>query len=70
MSLVQKKGVPATRKKKQVSNDKQKRLMAVVATVLVGSGIAIGAFATNHVRDFKERSDTYDAMIATVQKRD
>lgn len=63
-----KKGVPATRKKKQVSNDKQKRLIAVVATVLVGSGIAIGAFATNQVQDFKERSDTYDAMIATVQR--
>lgn len=58
----------ATRKKKQISKEKQNRLMAVVATVLVGSGIAIGSFATNQVRDLGDRSNTYDTMIATVQK--
>ena len=63
-----KKTVPITRKKKQVSDEKMKRLRAFVAVVLVGSGIALGSLATNQIRDFKDRSDTYNTMIATVQR--
>ena len=61
-----KKCVPATRKKKMLDNKQYTMLLKVVSVALTG-GIAIGIVSGNYFHDLKDRSDTFDSMIATVQ---
>lgn len=58
--------VPATRKKIKM-DDKRRAMLWKVVVVTLTTGIAIGAVSSNYFHDLKDRSDTFDSMIATVQ---